>query len=240
LLTAYKNPNPYEIRREENPNTGLSFWITLTEKPPDDIALAAGDCVHNLRSALDHIIYELSCHTAKEDVGGTEFPIFKNPKNWDAKDAKTGDFKPFSGCYKLRAVPKAARDRIEVLQPYRGLDAMYWTRERLLNVHQLDIADKHRNLNLAVANVPETGVAYGHDGPQMRVIYVHTGRLNEGTEALLLRFHPSVDLKVKVQPYTFLEVVFADAPVEEWEVGSTLQSLVVGVDAVLREIRVFF
>jgi len=240
LLTAYKSPDPYEIRREENPNTGLSFWITLTKKPPDDIALAAGDCVHNLRSALDHIVYELSCHTAKKHVGNTEFPIFQDTRHWDAKDPKSGNFKTNSGCYKLREVPKAARDRIEMLQPYHGLDAMYWTRERLLHVHQLDIADKHRNLNLAVANVPETGVAYGHDGPQMRVINVHKGRLNEGTETLLLRFHPSVDLKVKVQPYTFLEVVFADAPVEGWEVGSTLQSLVVGVYAVAEEMKAFF
>jgi hypothetical protein len=70
LLAAYKNPTPYEIRRDENPDTGLSFWITLNRKPPDDIALAAGDCIHNLRSSLDHIIYELSCHHTQQNMSG--------------------------------------------------------------------------------------------------------------------------------------------------------------------------
>jgi hypothetical protein len=240
LLAAYKGPEPYKIRREENPATGLSFWITLSKKPPDDIALAAGDCIHNLRSALDHIIYELSCHHRQQKhVGSTGFPVCADPKDWDDKDGK-GKLKASSGLHKLRAVPDPALKRIELLQPHHGLDAMYWTRERLLQVHQLDIADKHRNLNLAVANVPDIGVAYGHDGPQLKVIGVHKGRLNEGEETLLLRFDPSVDLRVNVQPYTFLEVVFADPPVDDWEVRPTLQGLVVGVAAVLSEIKAFF
>ena len=229
LLADYKNPEPYEIRREENPDTGLSFWITLTKKPPDDISLAAGDCIHNLRSALDHIIYELSCHTAGQHVADTAFPILVSPRNW----------KSISG-QQLHAVPRPALKRIEVLQPFQGLDAKYWTRERLLHVHQLDIADKHRNLNLAVANVPDIGVAYGHDGPQLKVIHVHRGRLTEGQETLLLRFDPSVDARAKVQPYTFLDVVFADHPVEDLDVRSTLQGLGVGVTAVLAEIKAFF
>jgi len=240
LLAAFKNPTPYEIRRDENPDTGLSFWITLNRKPPDDISLAAGDCIHNLRSALDHIVYELSCHHRQAvHVGGTGFPIYANPKDWDEKDGQ-GKVRTTSGLHKLRAVPEPALKRIELHQPYHGLEPMYWTRERLLHVHQLDIADKHRNLNLAVANVPEHSVLYGHDGPPFKVIHVHQGRLNEGIDTLLLRFDPSIDVHAKVQPYTFVEVVFADPPVEDWEVSSTLQGLIVGVASVLSEIRAFF
>jgi hypothetical protein len=229
LLAAYRNPEPYSIRREQNPATGLSFWITLNRRPPDDVALAAGDCIHNLRSALDHIVYELSCHAVGQHVADTAFPILANPLRW----------KSISG-QQLRAVPAAARKRIEELQPFQGLDARYWTRERLLQVHELDIADKHRNLNLAVANVPDIGVLYGHDGPQLKVINVFKGRLSEGIETLLLRFDPSVDLAAKVVPYTFVDVVFADEPVKDWEVKSALQNLVVGVAAVLSEMRSFF
>jgi hypothetical protein len=229
LLTTYKNPTPYSIRRDENPRTGLSFWITLNRKPPDEIALAAGDCIHNLRSALDHIVYELSSHTAGQHVPDTAFPVLVSSRNWKAISGQ-----------QLRAVPAPALKRIDELQPFHGLDARYWTRERLLHVHQLDIADKHRNLNLAVANVPESSVLYGHDGPPFKVVYVHEGRLNEAEETLLLRFDPSVDVNAKVQPYTFVEIVFADDPVKDWEVKSALQNLVVGVAAVLAEIRAFF
>jgi hypothetical protein len=220
LLTAYKNPRPYTIRRDENPNTGLSFWIILNRKPPDGIALAAGDCVHNLRSALDHIVYELSCHNRQvSHVGSTAFPIYVDAKDWDEKDS-TGKLRVTSGL--------------------QGLEARYWTRERLLHVHQLDIADKHRSLNLAVANVPENSVLYGHNGPPLKVTDVFKGRLVEGVETLLLRFDPAVDVQAKVEPYTFVEVVFADPPVEDWEVKSAIEGLVVGVDAVLREMRAFF
>lgn len=243
LLRAYLGAKPYDIRRDENPTTGLSFWITLRAEPPEDIALAVGDCIHNLRSALDHIVYELSCHAAGQHVPDTAFPILVSPQKW----------KSISG-QQLRAVPGPALTRIELLQPYNGLDAMYWTRERLLQVHELDIADKHRNLNLAVANVPETGVLYGHNGPQLKVIAVHKGRLIEGIETLLLRFDPSVDARAQVEPYTSLEVVFEDSsplnrapavgrqspPVDEWDVEATVKGLVIGVDVVLREIRAFF
>jgi hypothetical protein len=240
LLTAYKNPRPYTIRRGENPNTGLSFWIILNRKPTDDIALAAGDCVHNLRSALDHIVYELSCHNRQvSHVGSTAFPIYVDAKHWDEKDS-TGKLRATSGLHKLRAVPPAAISRVELLQPYQGLEARYWTRERLLHVHQLDIADKHRSLNLAVANVPENSVLYGHNGPPLKVTDVFKGRLIEGVEMLLLRFDPAVDVQAKVEPYTFVEVVFADPPMEDWEVKSAIEGLVVGVDAVLREMRAFF
>jgi hypothetical protein len=243
LLAAYLGPKPYTIRRDEDPVTGLSFWITLRTEPPEDIALAVGDCIHNLRSALDHVVYELSCHTAGKHVPDTGFPILLNPQKW----------KSISG-QQLRAVPGPALKRIEQLQPFHGLEAMYWTRERLLHVHELDIADKHRDLNLAVANVPNPGVLYAHDGPPLKVIAVHKGRLIEGIETLLLRFDPSVDMTAKVQPDTFVEVVFEDAAplnrapaagphraqVEEWDVEATVKSLVFGVDAVLREIRQFF
>lgn len=240
LIAGYRTPNPYEIRREENPDTGLSFWIALKKEPDDDIALAAGDCIHNLRSALDHIIYELSCHMRKKHVGGTAFPIFINPKDWDAKSFGSRRFKTYSGCYKLRAIPDAARDWIELLQPYKGSDPMYWLRDSLLELHKLDITDKHRNLNLVVGKLPNIGVGYGYDGPALKVTYVHQGRLKEGTETLLLRFDPTVDLKVDVHPTTFFEVVFADSPVEGLEVVPVLRHLIWDVANVLQSIRKYF
>ena len=253
LLAAYIGGRPYAIRRDENPQTGLTFWITLKTEPPDEIALAVGDCIHNLRSALDHIIYELSCHHRQMDhVGATGFPIYGDAKDWDAKDSK-GTRKTSSGLYKLRAIPDSALRRIEELQPYKGLDAPNWQRARLLQVHELDIADKHRNLNLAVANVRDMGVFYGHDGPQLAVVGVHRGRLVQGRETLLLRFDPSVDLQAQVQPDASLEVIFADSepfnrasglnqqhPIDDWHVETTTRNLVVGVVAVLSEIETFF
>jgi len=242
LLRTYLNPEPYTIRRDEDPNAGLTFWITLERKPPDEIALAAGDCIHNLRSALDHVIYELSCHhTHQAHVKGTAFPIFQNPHSWAATD-KTGKLLLSSGLHKLHAVPGQAITRIELLQPYHiGQDALFWQREGLLQLHQLDIADKHRNLNLAVIEVPDvTGALFLHDGAPPRTRDYLQGRLEVGVETLLLGFHPSVDLHAKVQPIVFLNVAFLDPPVEGHEIEIALRNLVVCTRAVLSEIKAFF
>ena len=252
LLSAYVNAKQYVIRRDDDPVSGLTFWFTLDSEPPDNVALAIGDCIHNLRSALDHIVYELSCRTAKKDhVGDTAFPVYVDAKDWDEKDSK-GKLRNTSGLHKLRGIPQAAVDRIKELQPFNGLEPMYWQRQRLLHVHRLDIADKHRSLNLAVAKVPEMGVYYGYDGPPLDVSYVHQGRVTAGLEVPILRFAPSVDPTTPVEPGIRLEVVFADpsplkrglpgkgdVPVDDWDVVATVRGLIWGVDAVLQDIARF-
>ena len=210
LLHDYLKGEPYTMRRDEDTATGLTFWFTLKAEPPEDIALAIGDCVHNLRAALDHIVYELSCHYQKKaHVRETAFPVYASAKDWDDKDSK-GKLKTTSGLHKLRAIPPPALTWIEELQPFKGLEPMYWPRERLLQVHRLDIADKHRSLNLAVANLRDMAVYYGHDGPALPVIHVQRGRLTAGTEVPLLRFAPSVDPTTPLEPSLHLEVLFAD------------------------------
>jgi len=239
LLAAYMKPEPYVLRRDENRETGLSFWITLMREPDPDIALAAGDCIHNLRSALDHIIYELSCHSQQQPIDGTAFPIFRDPANWDSK-YRNGKPRISSGLYKLRAVPDAARKRIELLQPFQGYTPMYWQRDELLELHELDIADKHKNLNLAATRLPDISVGYGWDGPPLKVTHVHEGRLSERDEILLLRFDPSVDVQARTQLTTFFEVVFTDPPIEDREVEPTLRNLITAVHSVLTEITSYF
>jgi hypothetical protein len=242
LLRDYLNPPPYAIRRDENSDLGLSFWITLDRTPPDEIALAAGDCIHNLRAALDHVIYELGCqHTQQQHVKGTAFPILSDPTSWDATD-KAGKLLPSSGLHKLSAVPDRARDSIKLLQPYdKAKDALFWQREGLLQLHRLDIADKHRNLNLAVVEVPDlSGVLFLHDGAPPKTRGYLQGRLEKAEEALLLGFHPTVDLDTKVQPIVFMNVAFVDPPVEGLEVQIALRNLVWCTRTILSGLRTFF
>ena len=140
----------------------------------------------------------------------------------------------------MRAVPNAARRRIELLQPYQGFTPKYWQRDDLLELQDLDIADKHKNLNLAATRLPDISVGYSWDGPPLKVTHVHEGRLTERNETLLLRFDPSVDVEVKIQLTTFFEVVFTDPPVADREVEPTLRNLTTAVYSVLTEIRSYF
>src|SRR5258706_2071780 len=53
---------PYEVITKPDPNVpnGIKYFIeSVRSKPSIEIALLAGDALHNIRSALDHLAYQL-------------------------------------------------------------------------------------------------------------------------------------------------------------------------------------
>jgi len=103
------------------------------------LPLMVGDCVHNLRSALDHLVYRLAIKNgaSPECAEKTFFPIYLTKDDFDRRVKKL--VKPF--------ISDAALAEIENSQPYTAYDvpdtADIWV------LHQLDIIDKHRLLIVA-------------------------------------------------------------------------------------------
>lgn len=59
-ISTFLNSNPYEVRGERNPQTGQPFYyITSIRDAPINIAVIAGDVIQNLRSALDHLAWNI-------------------------------------------------------------------------------------------------------------------------------------------------------------------------------------
>jgi hypothetical protein len=97
-----------------------------------DIPILTGDLVHNLRSALDHLAFQLvtvgisfgETRTQKwEDI---QFPIFNSPQSYEAG--------------KIRRIQGARREAIEAidaLKPYKGGNDPLWL------LSKLDNTDKH-------------------------------------------------------------------------------------------------
>lgn len=113
-------------------------WVgDVLERVPDSIPLLIGDAAHNLRSALDHIVFEIVKPTDPKDIRDCAFPF----SNGDAKALVT------TSAYGLikRKVPKLA-DAIEAMNPHNGAGSNW----ALIGLHNLDITDKHR-LIVAVA-----------------------------------------------------------------------------------------
>src|ERR1041385_8956240 len=76
---------PYVIETERNPQTGnYLFRVTKLQPPPHDIGLIAGDVAHNLRSALDHLAYQLVLVNKENPNRSTEFPIFDDAARYVA------------------------------------------------------------------------------------------------------------------------------------------------------------
>jgi hypothetical protein len=62
-----QTPPPLGVRheRETRPDGVVEYtlYAVVREQPPGDFALLIGDAIHNLRSALDYLVYELAAQT---------------------------------------------------------------------------------------------------------------------------------------------------------------------------------
>lgn len=148
--------NPYRMlpERDIKPGYDILWRAKIVEQPPlEKWSSLAGECVHALRSALDHTAFEL-VQINRPGTDYAEFPIFKDKylvdDNGGVRLNKKGVPRLLwreKGPSKLPGVDRAPLAQIKWLQPYRRRD----TNERfdpLWLIHAMDIIDKHRRLNL--------------------------------------------------------------------------------------------
>jgi hypothetical protein len=135
----FQDTKPYPAVRYDEPHTGdLIYRVKVSEQPPLPWSAIIGDCVHNLRSALDLLVCEMVRARGKRVTDDTGFPIFKSADVFESDHAR-----------KVQGVPKVAVDLIKEAEPYQGANNPFW------RLHKLDIADKHKLL------VP-VGMAHEH------------------------------------------------------------------------------
>ncbi|HYZ92738.1 MAG TPA: hypothetical protein VFA34_10155 [Actinomycetota bacterium] len=114
--------------------------VYLADDPPTVDPMwgaIAGDCVHNLRTALDHLAWQLAKRPGKD----TAFPIWRTPRRrWYAPHKHL--LPDICG-----GVGRDVRQALEVVQPYnrRDLNHSLWT------ISRLDNTDKHRVLLVATS-----------------------------------------------------------------------------------------
>lgn len=143
----YAERHPYKFVRIRQPDSQRSvrFRVHITDEPDPIISMMFGDFVHNLRSALDHIIF--ACVPKKNRTQATGFPIvykdiFARDKDGEfmANDAKARENFERS----IRGIDPVARTFVIMSQPYHiGDQANVWT---LGIINRIDNADKHRAL----------------------------------------------------------------------------------------------
>jgi hypothetical protein len=96
------------------------------------LGLITGDIIHNLRSCLDHLAWQLVDANGGKPSSHTMFPIFEDPT------APT-DYKSRIERILKGASPDAIK-LVQSLHPYKGGN------DGLYALHRLDITDKHRLL----------------------------------------------------------------------------------------------
>jgi hypothetical protein len=159
-VAAYRGSIPYRVIRVAD--TDSAEWMTyaVVERTPDPaLPLVLGDCVHNLRSALDHAVFALSLQAAGRELGEREardpaFPVCDTEAQWTTAVAK-----------QLRFLPPALVAVIRLAQPILVPEdaRANWP---LRVIADLDNADKHRALlvTASVADLLGVGVSGAAEG----------------------------------------------------------------------------
>ena len=133
-----QDPKPHFSRGYFDPNTWE--WIErfrVREPPPLRWGVMLGECVHNLRSALDHLVCQLTLLDGgtMEDCAQTQFPIASKSE---------AQFEGMADA-RIPGLSKWHRAMIKRAQPYRAGD-LAW-KHPLTILAELSNADKHRLIN---------------------------------------------------------------------------------------------
>jgi hypothetical protein len=123
----------FAIEHRDDTNSGNRIYFLRDVAPiPADIPLIAGDAVHNLRSALDHLAHHLAVVGRGQPgpFGDVSFPIRENETKYKKYGAR-----------QILGLRDDAVKAIDGIEPYSGgRGELFW------HLHCLDIADKHRLL----------------------------------------------------------------------------------------------
>lgn len=136
--------------------SGYGISLEVTDRSAlERVAILAGDCIHNLRTALDHLAWQLVLVRPGTPDEKTAFPIF-DEMIVEVKRRRRTKHKPrplrISG-----GVTVEALTLIESAQPYQRIDDP--TLHPLWFLDQLENIDKHRTLNVLAAMVANSSVS---------------------------------------------------------------------------------
>ncbi|HKM85862.1 MAG TPA: hypothetical protein VJW96_06605, partial [Terriglobales bacterium] len=176
---------------------GQHLIIFRARSAPVDpsLPLIVGDCIHNVRSALDHLVFQLAIlnHSTVESASKTSFPVCLTHAEF--KNATRNKIAPF--------ISGVALAEIEKLQPYSTGDGK---QDILWALSQLDIIDKHRLLIVTKSKVRPTRFTITNPSGEEATCYLppHDWKPSEaGTELIRFDFSKSVlppgKVKMKVE-----------------------------------------
>lgn len=167
-IRAYLDTKPYEFPFRQEQRLVKTGTAVITKEPPLELGCIFGDCLNNLRTALEYIAWELYTKykippLPPRQASGIHFPLQKIAADFSSNARpKLEDL----------AFPAAAIDLIESVQPYQ---AGY---ESLGLLNSLVNTDKHKlpMLTIATADTSELVMKLG----ETKISLIFTDTLPDG------------------------------------------------------------
>jgi hypothetical protein len=240
LVAEFENfvdSQPYAMRAEDDPKMATKNLVVWVSKAPEESwSVIVGEICHDLRSALDQLVWTLS-ETPSEWSG---FPIYCSEALYTASGRQ-------GGAIRLQGVPDRIRRGIDRVQPFRagGSASPFWL------LHELNRVDKHRAPVLALAELRLIQVHLKEPRDEIRVLdppqIVHSGIAEVGTEIARYRIvgsEPGSDeiqaIGGKVEFLFSAQTVFKDAgPASDLPADATLLQMCRLTRRVVTHLRCF-
>lgn len=137
-IGGFFGSDPYPIMTERDPENGVCHARLVYPKklPVRDLSLMIGNCMHNMRPALDYIAWELAGGNIADLE--TMFPIFDISAEFKRRGMKS-----------ITRLSTDARTVIERLEPY---NTQYGVHQLALPpINKIDATDKHKLLTVTIA-----------------------------------------------------------------------------------------
>jgi hypothetical protein len=131
VIQGFFDSKPYQVSTKRDASRRLIYYLSNVQPTSTRIAVIEGDAIQNLRSALDHLAWQLFLIGTGGTVNGDQvyFPIANDATSYNSK---------LRG---LRGMKSDAITMFNAIQPYKGgKDDKLWV------LHKLSIIDKHRLL----------------------------------------------------------------------------------------------
>jgi hypothetical protein len=198
---AFNDRQRRHIRVESNDDrTEYCFYVTAVEQVNPDWPLMVGDVLFDLRSALDHLVYELHAAAFGGNVPSalersSMFPIFRTRALWKSK-----------GKWRVKKLPIRVQAEVQRLQAYHDsgsnhVGGLLWFLDDVQNF------DKHRRLHVVAQVATRVPLDDGPDGPN-----VETFTVPIQSDALVAKwtFSESQPEGVEMQGHTIVRERFSD------------------------------
>jgi hypothetical protein len=183
---------PYALNLQVEPTEANAiphpvYHFALHEQLPAELPLVIGDCIHNLRGALDYIAWVLTRDDRRPNDKQIQFPIFESA--WDEKSQT------------LAGLTDEACQDLHKLQPFHGPNRTNRPTHDLANLARLSNWDKHRQLVIGGLG---PGISSWYGG---RPDIFYAGPFVDGS--IVMEFPP--DVEVSPSP-NFASLIVFDEP----------------------------
>lgn len=222
----------YGIRTRDDPQTGERVvQLLLPRKLFIQYAVVVGDVIHQLRSALDHLVWELIIRSGgvpHERPRGrkppTGFPIFRTKTGYEER-----------GLPMIEGINDKAAAIIRGLQPFGDT----YTSDPLYLLHAMWNRDKHRLLNLATSQIVAYQANFVYPDNRFRHLITDTGleRAEDGAEVYRFSYPDDYGPGVKMyEMYEHIALSFGDGPAAGKDISKLLSELAKFVEGVMDQL----